>query len=162
MSFEDIQNAFYFGLFPVAAAIAIVVLPTIIWVALFAKLRVRGQYVFLLAFAALGGLLGYASGASQQSIIGTVLPTLLTLITLLLTYVFSKESISEQQPIIPYCLLALIASAFVCLFVGGQVKLQNENFVREYNRRLLYYEKVELEVEKARELQKLELEKPQP
>ena len=162
MSFQDIWNALYFGLFPVAGAIAFVTIPIALWVALVARLKIRGQYVFLAAFGALGGLLGYSAGASQQSIIGTVLPTLLTLITLLLTYVFSKESATEHQAIIPYCLFVLVTSAFFCLFLGGQVKLQNETFVRDYNRRLLYYEKVELEVEKAKELRKVEREGSQP
>ncbi len=162
MSFDDIQNVLRFGLLPVAVAIAIVLLPVSLWVFVVAKLRVKGQYAFLAAFGALGGLLGYSAGASQQSIIGTVLPTLLTMITLLLTYVFSKESNNKHQPLIPYCLLILVTSAFFCLFVGGQVKLQNEAFLREYNQRLLYYEKVELEVERTKKLKELEQDKPQP
>jgi hypothetical protein len=109
-----------------------------------------------MAFGSLGGLLGYSAGASQQSIIGTVLPTLLTLITLLLGYIFSKESLPHLKPLIPFCLLVLILNSFFCLFLGGRVKRQNEDFEREYNKRLLYYEKVELEVEKAKQLKEIE------
>lgn len=152
MPFNDIWIAFKVGLLPIGIAITLCTLPIYLLARLVSRLSVSGQLIFLLAFGSLGGLLGYSAGASQQSIIGTVLPTLLTLITFLLGYIFSKDSLPELKPLIPYCLLVLILNPFFCLFLGGRVKRENADFEREYNRRLLYYEKVELEVEKAKQL----------
>jgi len=160
MSPTDLSIAFIYGFLPVLGAIALSVLPVYLFVRLGSGLRIPGQLVFLTAFGFLGGLIGYAAGASQQSIIGTVLPTLLTLITILLGYAFSKDSLSELRPIIPYCLLVLIIGSLFCLFVGGRVKRANEEYERKYSEWLLHYEKVELEVEKATQLHNLGLEVP--
>jgi hypothetical protein len=156
MPFNDIWIAFKVGLLPVAFAIGLATIPVYLLARFVSKVDVSGQFVFLVAFGSLGGLLGYSAGASQQSIIGTVLPTLLTLITLLLGYIFSKDTLPHLKPVIPFCLVALILNAFFCLFLGGRVKRENADFEREYNRRLLYYEKVELEVEKARQLKEIQ------
>ena len=159
MPFNDIWIAFKVGLLPIGMAIFMATLPIYLLAKFVSKAKVSGQFVFLLAFGSLGGLLGYSAGASQQSIIGTVLPTLLTLITLLLGYIFSKDTLPHLKQVIPFCLVALILNAFFCLFLGGRVKRANNDFEREYNKRLLYYERVELEVEKARLLKELQQEK---
>lgn len=156
MLFFDLWIAFKVGFLPVAVAVTLVTLPVYLLARFISKLNAHGQLIFLMAFGSLGALLGYSAGASKQSIIGTVLPTLLTLITLMLGYIFSKETLPHLQPIIPYCLLVLILNSFFCLILGGRVKRQNEEFEREYNRRLLWYERVELEVEKAKQLREVE------
>jgi hypothetical protein len=152
MVIQDIWIAFKSGLLPVAIAILLGTLPIYIAARLAAGLKVRGQIVYLLAFGALGGLLGYSAGASQQSIIGTVLPTLLTLITFLMGYIFSKDSLPHLKDLIPFCLLVLILNSFLCLFIGGRVKRVNAEYERRYNEWLMHYERVDLEVEKAQKL----------
>jgi 4-hydroxybenzoate polyprenyltransferase len=147
-----VQQAFL----PVVVAVALSASAVYLIARFIGKLRASGQLIFLLALSSLGGFLGYSAGASRQSIIGTVLPTLLTLVTLLLGYVFSKKSVPELQPLIPYCILLLVLNAFWGLFVGSEIRARSEDFERDYNRRMLYYERVELEVEKAEKLKKVE------
>ena len=157
MSFNELWLVLRLGFLPVAVAIAICTFSVYVLARLVSKLKVANQLIFFTAFGVLGGLLGYSAGSSQQSIIGTVLPTLLTLITLLLGYLFTREEkVSPLQPIIPHCLLVLMMTSLLCLFLGGIVKRQNEEFKRRYDEYLLHYEKVELELEKAKKLRELE------
>lgn len=120
------------------------------------KLHVEGQGVLIASFAVLGGILGVSVGASRSPELGAILPALLTVITFLLGYLFSREHLSEWRPIIPYCILVLLLNSFYGLFVGSTIRGKHENFVREHQKRLLYYEKVELEVEKAKQLKQLD------
>lgn len=157
MSLNELWLVLRVGFMPVAVAIAICTFSVYVLARFVSKLKVTNQFIFLTGFGVLGGLLGYSAGASQQSIIGTVLPTLLTLITILLGYLFAKEEKpSPLQPIIPHCLLTLMISSLLCLFLGGIVKKQNEKYRSDYNEWLLRYEKVELELEKAQKLRELE------
>lgn len=156
MSFPEIWLVFRLGFLPVAIAIAICVFSVYVLARFFSKLTVSNQFIFLTGFGGLGGLLGYSAGSSQQSIVGTVLPTLLTFITILLGFLFTKEEkASPLQPLIPHCMLVLMMSSLLCLFLGGIVKRQNEEYRNRYNEYLLRYEKVDLELEKAKKLKEL-------
>lgn len=124
------------------------------------RLNIDGQAILIAAFATLGGILGVAVGASRSPELGAILPALLTAITFLLGYLFSREHLLEWRPLIPYCIIALLVTAFYGLFLGSSIRGKHEAFEREHQKRLLYYEKVELEVEKARQLKELEQNTP--
>lgn len=157
MSVSEVLYAFRAGFLPIAIVVVICTLCVYAIARFVSKVKVVNQLTFLTGFGFLGGLLGYSAGASQESIMGTVLPTLLTFITLLLGYIFTKdERSSPVQPIVPHCLLLLMVSSLFCLFLGGIVKRQNQEFQRKYNEYLLRYEKVDLEIEKAKKLRELE------
>jgi hypothetical protein len=84
MSTDDLWIALRLGVLPVAVVIIFGAMLVYFSSRLLARINIKGQLVFIMAFGSLGGLLGYSAGSSKQSIIGTVLPTLLTLVTLLL------------------------------------------------------------------------------
>ena len=156
MSFPEIWDVLRLGFLPVAVVVAICIFSVYVLARFGSKLTVANQLIFITGFGLLGGLLGYSAGSTQQSIIGTVLPTLLTFITILLGFLFTKEEkASPLQPVIPHCLLVLMLSSLLCLFLGGIVKRQNDEYRRRYDEYLLHYEKVDLELEKAKKLNEL-------
>jgi len=156
--FEDLWAAFQYGLFPVLIAVMLATLPVYFVARHFLRKRMAGTSVYIVAFGFLGGFLGYAAGASEQSIVGAVLPTLITLISLMLGFVFSKSRNPRLQSVIPYCFISLILGSLLCLFLGGQVKRKNEEYTKKYNEWLLHYEKVDLELQKAESLRSIEQE----
>jgi hypothetical protein len=96
------------------------------------KTKVRRDLPFLLAFAFLGGVPGVIAGASQEPIIGAMLTGLLGVISALLSYMFSKEALSEWRPIIPYAIIFMVISALGGLTIGSVRKAKFDNFDREY------------------------------
>lgn len=99
------------------------------------------------AFAIVGGVVGIAVGASRTPVVGGVFPAILTVFTLMLGYMFTKESIKQYRPLMPYCLIVLMLTAFYGLFSGSAIRGKHEQFQRDYEKRLLYYKEVELPIE---------------
>lgn len=115
----------------------------------------QGYAVFLLSFGFLGGVTGLIAGVSREAIVGGLLTGLLGIISALLSYLFSKESLKQWRHYIPYAIMLLVTSALAGLSIGGIYKKRFEDFDREYKRTMLEYEKVYLEVEKETRLLKL-------
>lgn len=156
MEYKDIYNVLVYVLIPSSLFIGLgfaVIYGTARFIG---KLNIEGQGVLIAAFAVLGGILGVTVGASRSPELGAILPALLTVITFLLGYLFSREHLSEWRPVIPYCILVLLINSFYGLFLGSAIRGKHEDFEKEYQKRLLYYENVELEVEKAKKLKELE------
>lgn len=115
----------------------------------------RGYAVFLLCFGFLGGVTGLIAGVSRESIVGGLLTGLLGIISALLAYLFSKESLKQWHHYIPYAIMLLVISSLAGLTIGGIYKTKWESFDRDYKKWLLEYEKVYLEVLKEERLLKL-------
>ncbi len=156
MTFSDLWTAFRFGFLPVVTFILGISLFALLAARYKSGIKFQGSAMAIVAFGSLGGVLGFAVGNSRQPIVGTVLPALLTFITALLGYLFSKEQLSEWRPVIPYCITVLVLNAFIGLCSGGIVRGKYEDFERDYQRRLMEYEKVDLEVKKAEQLKKIQ------
>jgi hypothetical protein len=155
MKFLDLWNVLVYVFLPTMLFIGIGFSLVYTWARFIGKINAPGQGVLVAAFALLGGILGVSVGASRSPELGAILPALLTAITALLGYWFGKEHLTEWRPVIPYCIIALLATSFFGLFVGSSIRGKHEHFEREHKKRLLYYEKVELELEKARKLKEL-------
>ena len=102
--------------------------------------------MMIFAFSLLGGVIGIFVGTSMTSVIGTVLPALLTFLTALLAYLFGLERLAEWRPVIPLCIIVLLMTCLYGTFVGTSVKAEHVKSEREYKEKLLYYEKVYLEI----------------
>jgi predicted neutral ceramidase superfamily lipid hydrolase len=155
MSLADHFNILEFIVFPAMACTVIVSLPLAIWFRVVHKAHAKDTWFFIVALAALGAVCGMCIGSSRQSVMATVLPALLTLMTALCGYAFTKEGLQEMKPVLPFALLALLLSSLYCTFVGAKLRFINELYTGEVQRDLLRYERVQLEVEKAKELQKI-------
>jgi hypothetical protein len=123
---------------------------------LLGKTKIKGQVIFIFSFGFLGGVLGYSAGYSRVPVVGTILPALLTFVTALLGYLFSKDQLETYRPLIPYCIVVLLLNSFYGLSVGSIMRGKFDDYEREYQKRFLYYERVELESKKALCLKQIE------
>ena len=106
----------------------------------------RSYAAFFIAFGFLGGIAGLIAGASQQPIVSGLLTSMLGIISAFLTYLLSKDILEELRQIIPIALVLLLTASLGGLTIGGSYKNDQDEFERLYKRRLMLYEKVDLEV----------------
>jgi hypothetical protein len=153
----------YSLVFPVlAAAIAVSFLVWLIGLYFGVTGKRSGYWIFILVFALLGTVTGIVAGNSREPAISAFLPALLALVTALCGYAFTVEGLKELQPAIPFCILALMLSAVYGLAFGAGLRGKNEDYKRWYDKDLLHYQNVELEVEKAQKLRELGLQADLP
>jgi hypothetical protein len=107
------------------------------------------------AFSCLGLVIGILTGVSLTPVVANLLPALLTLLGALLAYMFGKESLVIWRPTVPYCLIALMLSALYGIFMGGTIRETWQENAEIKQAKALYYEKVELEVAKQKNLDAL-------
>jgi|GEM_PF-4719600 len=107
------------------------------------------------AFSCLGLVIGILTGVSLTPVVASLLPALLTLLGALLAYMFGKESLAIWRPTVPYCLIALMLSALYGIFMGGTIRENWQKNADIKHAHALYYEKVELEVAKQKNLDDL-------
>jgi len=155
MTFLDLWHVCKFIFFPTLLFITIISAFIILFVKILFQIEIKKYGLLLISFGFLGGVLGVASGASESPVMSAVLPALLTLVTGLLGHLFSKEHLKEWRPIIPCCIISLLLTALFGLFAGASIVKSQEEFIRNYEKRLLLYKNVELEVEKQKQLKKL-------
>jgi len=117
--------------------------------------HVPGQRAFIDAFGFLGSITGIIAGVSQESIVSALLTGLLGVISSLLAYLLGKESLIEWRPVIPVALTLLLLSTLAGLTMGSIYKKERTEYERAYARRMMLYEKVDLEVCKEGQLRKL-------
>lgn len=137
---------------PFAVVIAGVTLISTLAAALMWKTRARLFVPLILMFASLGGTLGIFVGASQTPVVGDLLPALLTFVSGLLAYVVTKKDspVSGWRRAMPFCIVALLFAALTTSFLGSSIRGDKEERDKRYNEWLLEFEKVDLEVDKAR------------
>jgi len=112
------------------------------------KPTAKGWPLLILAFSFLGGVVGIFVGMSKTPVMGTVLPAVLTFITGLLAYLFGKENLAEWRPVIPNCIIAMMATVLFGSLMGSQVRGDYQQSEKEYKEWLLHYENVGLPVAK--------------
>jgi hypothetical protein len=142
----------YLGVLPLLIAAGVV--SVFIWlIALCFKVtgKKEGFWIYILVFALLGTVTGFVAGNSRGPAISAVLPALLALVTALCGYAFTVQGLKHLQPVIPYCILALMLSSVYGLAFGAKLR-------DNYDKSTLYYQNVYLEVEKARQLKDLGLQ----
>jgi hypothetical protein len=161
VTLSDLKNAFAVVLGPTLGAIIVLsVLGCLaLWMA--ARKALRETVPFVVAFAALGVTTGFAAGDSRVPVVGVMLPAMLTLVSGLMAYLFTKEGLKEWRPIIPWCVTVLTVGGLVGLSLGSTIRARFDQFDRDYAKALLRYERVELESEKAKYLADLEIWKQQ-
>jgi hypothetical protein len=92
----------------------------------------RESLPFIIAFSFLGGVPGVIAGMSQEPIVGGMLTSLLGIVSALLAYMFTKESLEAWRPAIPFALIFMMVAALGGLTIGGIRKAKFDNFDREY------------------------------
>lgn len=135
------KNALLLGILPVLLS---AVLAAIALQCIKNKIElVRGSSSVIISFTALGAMLGVFIGASREPVVGAALPALITLISGLMVYLFSKEEMTEWRATIPISLIALVLAASGGGFYGGaarnisEVNEANQTYEREVNKSFL-------------------------
>jgi hypothetical protein len=155
MTLSEGWNIIYLLVLPILIAAGIV--SVFVWlIALCFKVtgKKKGFWIYILVFALLGTVTGFVAGDSREPAISAVLPALLALVTALCGYAFTVEGLRHLQPVIPFCILALMLSSVYGLAFGANVRAN-------YDKYLLHYQNVDLEVEKAEKFKELGLAQPQ-
>ncbi len=149
-------------LLDLSAGVLQLFLPICVWVvtmALFAVFAARrrsqsspaGNAAFLLSFAFLGGFSGVIAGASREAIVGALMTGMLGIVSTALAYLFSKDSVKEWRPFIPFGIMLMFASALAGLCIGGVYKAGVERFDRAYKECMLDYEHRYIPLQRERE-----------
>lgn len=149
MTFADHLNILEFVIAPVLFCTAAISLPLFF---LYKRIQTNGPAgasLFIVVFALLGAIAGICTGASREPVVGTILPAILTLMTAIFGYAFTRESLAQMRPVIPFSLVALLLAAVYCAFVGSKIRFDNETYATNSQHELLRFERVDLEVEKA-------------
>jgi predicted neutral ceramidase superfamily lipid hydrolase len=152
MTLSEGWNLIYLLVLPLLAASGVISL--LVWLVGFyfgVTGKRSGYWIYILAFALLGTVAGIVAGNSREPAISAVLPALLALVTALCGYAFTVEGLKDLRPAIPFCILALMLSSIYGLAFGATLR-------GKYDRYMLHYQNVDLEVEKAQKLKELELQ----
>ncbi len=131
---------------PTLAFILTIAIGTAVLGYLLSRIRIQDSIPAIIAFGTLGGLIGLFTGASKTPVVGSLLPALLTFMAGILTYLFTRDSLSELRPIIPYCIISLIAAGIFGGFFGSEIRKTHIVGERRYEEWRLRYEKVELPI----------------
>lgn len=83
----------------------------------------------IVAFCFLGVILGVIAGGSTTPIGEALVTGVLGVITALLTYLLSKDTVQIWRVFIPYVMIALLFSSFVGLIVGANYKVINRSIL---------------------------------
>lgn len=119
--------------------------------------RPSGSLSFMISFGLLAGISGLVAGVSQTPIVSALLTGLLGLISGLIAYLLGKESLIEWRPIVSLSMIFLMLSTLAGLSLGGTYKFHiTDPYKNAYAKRLLLYEKVDLEVCKQIRMMRLE------
>jgi hypothetical protein len=113
------------------------------------KRRISVEYrFFVVAFAALGGMVGIFLGASRVAVVGAVLPALITLAATYLAYLFTREQKIIDRQIIPACLLAVIFNASAGAFYGASVRNIDRQNSRNWEKHMIEFKQIQFPINK--------------
>jgi hypothetical protein len=106
-----------------------------------------------LSFGAIGIAAGLFVGASRESVVGTVVPALLTFMSGFAVYQFGKESYERWRPALPVALVCLVIGAICAATFGASQRNHYIESQRRYEEWKMQYEKLELPL-RVRQLEK--------
>lgn len=145
-NFTPLVHALKFLAIPILMGIAVVIIISLISIR-FSKQPSRPEHKpLIVAFCFLGVILGAIAGGSSTPVGEALVTGVLGIITALLTFLLSKDSIQTWRVFIPYAMVALLMSAFLGLVVGANYKVINRTLIAKNNRGEQlwdkYYEKI--------------------
>jgi hypothetical protein len=87
--------------------------------------KIKGAFEIVVAFSLLGLIFGYSTGNSREPAVSALLTVVLSIITMLLGFVFGKDQWSIARTLAPYCLLVLLIATFYGLILGAKNRQAN-------------------------------------
>jgi hypothetical protein len=116
----------------------------------FSSINTRESIMIGISFGAIGAAVGLLLGGSQDGVVGTVIPALLTFISSFAVYQFGQEAYSQWRPILPIALLTLVFSTVCGATFGASLRNSFLENGRKYDQWKTEYERVKLPIEKKK------------
>src|SRR4029077_9944044 len=98
MTFADHLNILEFVIAPVLICTAAISVPLLFMHKKMQATAPTGAPLFIVVFALLGAITGICTRASRQPVVGTILPAILTLMTAIFGYAFTRDSLVQMRP----------------------------------------------------------------
>lgn len=123
-----IIRAGWYGVFPLVGLAAVIA--GVLWA--FSRLVVKGEaasdglFALLFGLALLGTVLGFSAGNSRAPVIAALLSVLLSLMTMMLGYLFQRDRSAVNKGAIPLLILAILLPALHGTIVGSMNRQENE------------------------------------
>lgn len=107
------------------------------------------RYIFVigLSFSSLGAGIGLFMGTARESVVGLVVPALLTFISAFAVYQFDKKADTDLRNALPVAIALLVLSTVCGAMFGAAVRTENVDAERKYAEWRLRFENVELPLE---------------
>jgi len=128
-------------------------------------LRLRDVALLCLAFGAIGSVTGLFMGASRDSVVGTIVPAFLTVVSGLAAYQFAAKGKTYEnwRTALPVALACMFLAAVAGAAFGAGMRKQHEEALRRYDEWLLRYKQVTLPIQAQQLRQQLGLpQSPSP
>lgn len=113
-------------------------------IARLAKLKVGDTLLLGLSFGSIGIAAGLMVGLSRDSVVGAVLPALLTFISTFAVYQFGKDAYQKWRPILPVAILCLVIGTLCAAAFGASERNSFVEHNRRYDEWRIQYEKLEI------------------
>jgi energy-coupling factor transporter transmembrane protein EcfT len=110
----------------------------------------------LVAFCFLGLVIGLFTGNSKSPVVASLLPVLVTFISGLVAYLAARDTLQAWRKQIPLLLVGFLATTVLSTFYGSYLRGKDQEHENNVRKQMLFYERVQLEYEKARLLLTLE------
>lgn len=107
---------------------------------------------FLAAFCLIGAMPGVIAGYSREPIAGIFLTGIVGIVSGLLSFMFSQESLEEWRPVIPFAIIATVCCSLAGFAAGGVSKKQWIDYDQLVLDRRLEMQQVWAPVERERRL----------
>lgn len=106
------------------------------------------EKLFVVAFAALGTLIGVFLGASRVGVVGAILPAIITLASGYLAYLFTRDTNIINRHIVPACILAMIFCASGGAFYGASIRALDEEHERKWEKHMIEFKEIQVPLNK--------------
>lgn len=104
----------------------------------------------LVVFCLLGAVVGLFTGNSRSPVVAGLLPAIVTFASALVAYIASKDTMKTWRRQVPLHLIGFLVTIGLTAFYGAYLRGLAEKAELQAKRDLLFYEKVQLEVEKEK------------
>jgi hypothetical protein len=134
------------GLYAIAPLVALSIVNLIVasLIAYYARIDLSSSQLFGLSFGGIGIAVGLLMGFSRDSVVGAVLPALLTFLSTFAVYQFGKSAYQRWRPVLPVALFCLVFGTICGAVFGASERNSYVEHQRRYEEWRIQYEKVEI------------------
>lgn len=143
---QHFETALAYGLMPFLI-IQIVSIIILILISIVFKIDRRNLFFIGISFSALGAGIGLFMGTARESVVGLVVPALLTFISAFAVYQFDKKTDPDLRNALPVAIALLVLGTVCGAMFGAALRKENVEEERKYAEWRLRFENVELPLE---------------